>query len=154
VETDGGTGSRPGAVSTARWRRLAGSAGIGVLAIVASWISRLPSAAVLPITIVLLGVIDIVSGVVAKGWAGSNSRWLLVGGCAMYVVMFWLHGLSLRVGQLSTITIGWVVMVTVANMTLDRFVYRVQFPIGKWLAAAAAVLLLVYLFAGRNESTT
>jgi hypothetical protein len=110
VETDGGTGSRALSAATARQRRhrLAGCAGIGVLAIVASWISRLPSAAVLPIT---------------------------------------------RLGQLPTITIGWVVMVTVANMTLDRYVYRVQFPVSKWLAAIGAVMLLVYLFAGRNDSS-
>jgi len=92
------------------------------------------------------------SGVVAKGWAGTSSRWLLLGGCAIYVVLFWLHGLSLRIGQLSTITIGWVVIVTVANMALDHFVYDVQFPLPKWLAALAALLLLVYLFAGRNDS--
>jgi hypothetical protein len=97
--------------------------------------------------VVLLAGIDIVSGVVAKGWAGTHSRWLLIGGCALYLIMFWIYGVTLRFGELSTVTIGWVVLVTVTNMALDRFVYQLHFSTSRWLAAGAAVVLLTYLFA-------
>ena len=48
-------------------------------------------------------------------------------------------------GELSTTTIGWVVLVTVGNMALDKAPYRVNFPTSKWLAAMLAVAVLAYL---------
>ena len=78
--------------------------------------------------VVLLAGIDLVSGVVAKSWADTHSGWLMLAGCAMYLVMFWIYGVSLRFGELSTITVGWVVLVTVGNMVLDKFRYQVNFP--------------------------
>ena len=95
--------------------------------------------------VVLLAGIDLVSGVLAKSWAATNSGWLMLAGGAMYLVMFWGYGVSLRFGELSTITIGWVVIVTIGNMALDRFRYQVNFPTSKWLVAILIVALLVYL---------
>jgi hypothetical protein len=40
--------------------------------------------------VVLLAGIDLVSGVVAKSWATTHSGWLMLAGCAMYLVMFWI----------------------------------------------------------------
>ena len=44
----------------------------------------------------------------------------MLAGCAMYLVMFWIYGVSLRFGELSTITVGWVVLVTVGNMAVGQ----------------------------------
>ncbi len=43
------------------------------------------------------------------------------------------------------------VLVTVASMLLDKFVYRVQLPATKWLAAGAVLALLVHLFTGTAD---
>ena len=66
-------------------------------------------------------------------------------GLALSLVLFWLYGLSLRHGHLSTITIGWVVAVTCADLVIDRFGFGVQLLASKWAAALGAVALLGYL---------
>jgi hypothetical protein len=126
-------------------RRLAGASGVGLLAAAAALIMRLPAAAVLPVMVLLLAGIDLLSGVVAKSWVASHSGWLMFAGCAMYLVMFWGYSATLRFGELSTITIGWVVLVTVGNMALDKFRYQVNFPTSRWLVALLVVALLAYL---------
>jgi hypothetical protein len=126
-------------------RRLAGAFGIVLIAAAGAVVGRLPTAAIVPVMVVLLAGIDLVSGVVAKFWADTHSGWLMLAGCAMYLVMFWIYGVSLRFGELSTITVGWVVLVTVGNMALDKVHYQVNFPTSKWLAAILAVALLAYL---------
>jgi hypothetical protein len=114
---------------------------------------RAPAAVIVPVMIVVLAGIDIVGGVVAKSWALGRSPWAFVAGVSLFALLFWIYGLSLRHGELSTITIGWVVLVTLADMGLDRFYYDVHFPLPKWLAAFAAVGLLAYLLIGPNGST-
>jgi hypothetical protein len=126
-------------------RRLAGALGVGLIAAAGTVVGRLPTAAIVPVMVVLLAGIDLASGVVAKSWATTHSGWLMLAGCAMYLVMFWIYGVSLRFGELSTITVGWVVLVTVGNMALDKIHYQVNFPTSKWLAAILAVALLAYL---------
>jgi hypothetical protein len=71
----------------------------------------------------------------------------------LFILLFWIYGISLRFGELSTVTIGWVVLITVADMGLDRFVYRVHFPPSKWVAAFAAVALLAYLCTDSPDPT-
>jgi hypothetical protein len=105
-------------------RRLAGAFGIVLIAAAGAVVGRLPTAAIVPVMVVLLAGIDLVSGVVAKSWADTHSGWLMLAGCAMYLVMFWIYGVSLRFGELSTITVGWVVLVTVGNMALDKATTR------------------------------
>ena len=53
---------------------------------------------------------------------------MLVPGLALSLVLFWLYGISLRHGHLSTITLGWVVVVTCADLLVDRFGFGVQLP--------------------------
>jgi hypothetical protein len=111
---------------------------------------RVPAAVIVPVMIVVLAGIDIVGGVVAKSWALGRSPWAFAAGAVLFVLLFWVYGMSLRHGALSTITIGWVVLVTLADLGLDRFHYDVHFPLSKWIAALAAVALLAYLLVGPN----
>ena len=115
--------------------------------------ARVPAAVIVPVMIVVLAGLDIVGGVVAKSWALGRSPWAFVAGIALFALLFWVYGLSLRHGELSTITIGWVVLVTLADMGLDRFHYDVHFPLSKWIAAFAAVGLLAYLLVGADSPT-
>jgi hypothetical protein len=112
---------------------------------------RAPATVVVPAMIVVLAGIDIVGGVVAKSWALGRSPWAFAAGVSLFALLFWVYGLSLRHGELSTITIGWVVLVTLADMGLDRFYYNVHFPLSKWLAAFAAVGLLAYLLVAPGD---
>jgi hypothetical protein len=108
-------------------------------------IEELPAALLVPTLIALLAAVDFLLGLVAKSWSGSGSAPLLTLGLALSAVLFWLYGISLRHGHLSSITLGWVVVLTVADLLVDRFQFGVQLPPSKWLAAAGAVVLLGYL---------
>jgi hypothetical protein len=124
---------------------------LGVFTSVAMVSARVPAAVIVPVMIVVLAGIDIAGGIVAKSWALGRSPWVFGAGVVLFVLLFWVYGMSLRHGELSTITIGWVVLVTLADMGLDRFYYDVHFPLSKWIAALAAVALLAYLLVGTDS---
>ncbi len=124
----------------------AGLIGGGALA------TRLPSSVAVLVMMVVLAAIDVVGGVLAKSWSIGGSWTIFAFGCAVYLGLFWLYGLSLRIGQLSTVTIGWVVLVTLADMALDRFHYNVHYPTSKWVAAFVAVGMLAYLVTGNGDA--
>ena len=108
-------------------------------------LEELPAALLVPTLIALLAAVDFLLGLVAKSWSGSSSGPMLMLGLALSAGLFWLYGISLRHGHLSSITLGWVVVLTVADLLVDRFQFGVQLPPSKWLAAAGAVVLLGYL---------
>jgi hypothetical protein len=108
-------------------------------------LEELPAALLVPTLIALLAAVDFLLGLVAQSWSGSSSAPMLMLGLALSAGLFWLYGISLRHGHLSSITLGWVVVLTVADLLVDRFQFGVQLPPSKWLAAAGAVVLLGYL---------
>jgi hypothetical protein len=152
-ETSGAPGSPAHTAAGRRRRRTRwlGAAGLGLLGLGTSLLGRLPAAAALPVLVIAITILDVVASVVAKSWALGNSLWVLVTGCSLYVIVFWIYGISLRFGNLSTVTIAWVVLITVSDMALDRFYYGVHLPASRWLAAAAAVALLVYMLAPTDD---
>lgn len=108
-------------------------------------LEQLPAAVLAPALIALLAAVDFLLGLVAKSWSGSSSSLTLAAGLGLSALLFCLYGVSLRHGHLSSITLGWVVVLTVADLLVDRFEFGVQLPTSKWLAAAGAVALLGYL---------
>ncbi len=115
------------------------------LAVVAAGLERIPAAYAVPVLVLLLAGVDFVIGLAAKSWSSSGSLVALVPGLVLSLLLFWLYGISLRRGHLSTITIGWVVAVTCADLLIDRFGFGVQLPPSKWAAAVGAIALLGYL---------
>ena len=134
-------------------RRLRNVSGLGILSALAMSSARVPAVVIVPVMILVLAGVDIAGGIVAKSWALGRSPWMLAAGVTLFALLFWIYGVSLRHGELSTITIGWVVLVTLADMGLDRFHYGVHFPTSKWIAAFGAVALLVYLLVGTDSPT-
>jgi hypothetical protein len=126
---------------------------VPVLAVVAvlGWLSGRPAVVLVPTLIGLLAAVDFLLGLVAKSWSSSSSAITLALGLALSGVLFWLYGISLRHGHLSSITLGWVVLLTVADLLVDRFRFGVQLSPSKWLAAVGAVALLGYLLAPSRD---
>ena len=135
----------------ARKRRIRQASGVGIFSVLALSSARVPAVVIVPVMILVLAGVDIAGGIVAKSWALGRSPWMFAVGIALFALLFWVYGLSLRHGELSTITIGWVVLVTLADMGLDRFHYGVHFPTSKWIAALGAVALLAYLLIGTDS---
>jgi hypothetical protein len=124
-----------------------------VLAAVAvfGWLSGRPTVLLVPGLIGLLAAVDFLLGLLAKSWSHSSSAVTLVLGLALSGLLFWIYGVSLRHGHLSSITLGWVVLLTVADLLVDRFRFGVQLSPSKWLAAVGAVALLGYLLAPSRD---
>ncbi len=137
----------------ARKRRIRQVSGFGIFSVIALSSARVPAVVIVPVMIIVLAGVDIAGGIVAKSWALGRSPWMFAVGIALFALLFWVYGISLRHGELSTITIGWVVLVTLADMGLDRFHYGVHFPTSKWIAALGAVALLAYLLVGTDSPT-
>jgi hypothetical protein len=131
-------------------RRLALLPALAVVAVF-GWLTGRPAVLLVPGLIGLLATVDFLLGLVAKSWSSSSSALMLVFGLALSGLLFWLYGVSLRHGHLSSITLGWVLLLTVADLLVDRFRFGVQLSPSKWLAAVGAVVLLGYLIAPSRD---
>lgn len=98
--------------------------------------------AIMPVVAAMVGLagLDLVGAVLARSWADHRSAITLVGGVAVFGLLFVVHGTSLSHSELSTVTIGWVVMLQVGVVVLDRL-HGVTIPPAK-LAAIAVILVL------------
>ena len=69
----------------------------------------------------------------------------LVGGCLVFGLLFWVYGKSLAYAELATVTFGWIVMIQVGVMLLERFHAGNAIPPDRIAVMAAIVLLQGYL---------
>ena len=100
---------------------------------------------------VALAGLDLVGAVLAKEWAETTTppgSWLRL---ATFGILFAVYANSLRVAELSVVTLGWVVLLQVGLVMLDRFRYGIDLPPGKWLAIAAILVLQGYLMLAPNN---
>ena len=107
--------------------------------------SGLPLPAILLVTAVALAVLDMGGAIAAKNWAMTHSNVWFVGGVALFVVLFWIYGSALQYAELSVVTMGWIVMLQVGLLVVDRVQYGVTFTSGQWVAIAGVLALQGYL---------
>ena len=104
---------------------------------------------------IALAGLDFIGAICAKEWAERGRLIMFGAGLVAFVVLFVVYARVLKVAELSTVTIGWVVFLQVGLILLDALHYNVSMPRGKVLAVAAILLLQVYLIAAPNgEKTT
>ena len=60
-------------------------------------------------------------------------------------MLFWVYASSLKYAELALVTMGWVVMLQVGLVLIDRWVYGVELPLGKWVAIGVVLLAQGYL---------
>jgi hypothetical protein len=112
--------------------------------------SGFPVAALLG-AIVALAALDFVGAVLAKEWAQGRNHWLFVAGLVTFGALFTVYAIILKVAELSTVTLGWMVCLQVGLLVIDRIRYEVTLPTGKWVAIVAVLLLQVYLVLAPNN---
>jgi hypothetical protein len=61
------------------------------------------------------------------------------------VALFVVYAVGLRYAEMSTVTFGWIVVLQVGVLAVERFRYDVALPPGKWVAIAAIIALQAYL---------
>ena len=77
---------------------------------------------VVPVIAVMIALagLDLVGAMFARSWADHRSVVAMVGGIVAFGLLFVVYGKSLDYVDLSTVTIGWVVLLQVGVMVLDR----------------------------------
>ena len=112
------------------------------LSVASSSTSR-PMAAIGAMTV--LAVLDLVGAVLARKYADHRSVLALVGGCLVFGLLFWVYGKSLAYAELATVTFGWIVMIQVGVLLLDRFHAGTSIPPDRIAVMLAIVVLQGYL---------
>jgi hypothetical protein len=107
--------------------------------------SSVPVPVILLLTAVALAGLDILGAVAAKNWATQQSAGWFLSGVAVFAVLFWTYGSALQYAELSIVTMGWIVMLQVGLLVLDRVKYDVTISSGQVLAVGAILLLQGYL---------
>ena len=104
-----------------------------------------PVPVVATIAMVCLAGLDLAGALFAKEWAVNGSVRALVLGAGAFLVLFWVYASSLRYAELALVTMGWVVMLQVGLVLVDRWRYGVELPTGKWVAIGVVLAAQAYL---------
>jgi hypothetical protein len=99
---------------------------------------------------VALAGLDFVGAICAKEWAERGRLVMFGAGLLAFVILFVVYARILKVAELSTVTIGWVVFLQVGLILIDAFRYDVTMPRSKIVAVLAIIALQVYLIAAPN----
>lgn len=106
--------------------------------------------AVLPAvgSMLALAVLDLVGAVLARHWADHRALVSMVGGMAVFSLLFVVYGRSLDYAELSTVTIGWVAFLQIGVVLLERFDGGVGIPPHKLIAMGAIMVAQCVLTLG------
>lgn len=111
-----------------------------------------PIPVVATVAMVALAALDLTGSVAAKEWAEHGNLRALVLGALSFLVLWWVYASSLRYAELSIVTMGWIVILQVGILVVDRVRYGVELPTGKWVAIGVVLLAQGYLILGPNVS--
>ncbi len=101
--------------------------------------SSWPLPVVATVCMAVLAALDLFGAFAAKEWAGSRNTLALGGGALSFLVLFWVYASSLQYAELAVVTMGWIVLLQVGILVIDRLVYDSSLPAGK-LAAIVIIL--------------
>jgi multidrug transporter EmrE-like cation transporter len=111
--------------------------------------SGLPASWRFPIVSVTLMIslagLDFVGSIFAKEWTERHHSVFFVAGLLTFVLLFVVYANSLKVVELSVVTIGWVVFLQVGLLVIDRLKYDVELSTAKWIAVGLILMLQAYL---------
>lgn len=112
-----------------------------------------PTPVVAAVAMLLLAVLDLGGSLAAKEAVLRRSSLLGVLGAGLFVVLFWVYASSLQYADLAPVTFGWIVVLQVGVVLLDRFRYSTSLQPGAWVAIAVILAAQAYLlFAGAASS--
>jgi hypothetical protein len=104
-----------------------------------------PTPLVAGLAMVVLALLDLGGAIAAKEAVERRSATAAAVGVLLFVLLFWVFASSLQVAELGPVTFGWVVILQVGVLLLDRFKYGVDLPAGKWIAVGVLLVAQAYL---------
>ena len=110
---------------------------------------RLPESWPLPVVATLcmaaLAGLDLLGAIAAKEWAEKQSTLALGLGALAFVVLFWVYASSLQYAELAVVTMGWIVLLQVGIILVDRLHFGATLPAGKMAAVVVILAAQGYL---------
>lgn len=94
--------------------------------------------------IIALAGLDLIGAMFARAWADHRSIVSMVGGIVVFGLLFVVYGKSLDYVELSTVTLGWLVLLQVGVMVVDRL-HGVAFSMPQLGAMGLILILQAYL---------
>jgi hypothetical protein len=94
---------------------------------------------------VVLAGLDLAGVVLARQWADNRSVLALVGGIAVFAALFAVFAASLDHAELATVTFGWIVILQVGVILLERFRHGVAIGPDRLGIMVAILALQAYL---------
>jgi hypothetical protein len=113
---------------------------------------RLPAPVMLLLAMMLLAGLDLLGAVAAKNWSEHRTFPWFAAGAAVFVIVFWVYGSVLQVAELSVVTLGWIVLLQVAVVILDRVRYSVTVTPAQMVAIVLILFLQGYLVLSASSS--
>jgi hypothetical protein len=104
-----------------------------------------PRFALLAAAMIVLAGLDFGGALLAKQWADNGSRLCFLIGLGLFAVLFAVYATSLKTAELSVVTMGWVVLLQVGLVLIDRLHYNVSISVEKWAVILAILVLQTYL---------
>ncbi len=110
---------------------------------------KLPSSWPLPVLatlcMVALAGLDLVGAFAAKEWAEKQNTTALGVGALAFLVLFWVYASSLQYAELAVVTMGWIVLLQVGILVIDRLYFGTSLPTGKLVAVFVILVAQGYL---------
>jgi hypothetical protein len=113
-----------------------------------------PHALVATLAMLVLAVIDLAGAYAAKEAVLRRSVPMAALGVGLFVLLFWVYASSLRYADLAPVTLGWVVLLQVGVVLLDRFRYGTPVSRGQWAAVTVVLAAQAYLLLAPSGATT
>lgn len=110
----------------------------------ASW----PEPVVVIVCMVVLAGLDFVGALAAAEGMARRSNLLLLVGAASFLVLFWFYASALQYAELALVTFGWIVLLQVGLLLVDRMYYGTTLAPGKWVAIVVLLAAQTYLVLG------
>jgi len=111
-----------------------------------------PPALVAVLAMVVLALVDLVGAVAAKEAVVRRSLPVALLGLALYALLFWVYASSLEYVDLGPVTLGWMVVLQVGVLLVDRFRYGSTLTAGQWVAVGVLIAAQGYLLVGASGS--
>jgi hypothetical protein len=97
------------------------------------------------VAMVVLAGLDFAGTFAAKEAVVRRSPVIAAAGVVMFLLLFWVYASSLQYAELAPVTLGWIVVLQVGVVLLDRYRYGTQLPVGAWLAISVMIAAQAYL---------
>ncbi|MDQ6897102.1 MAG: hypothetical protein M3171_10940 [Actinomycetota bacterium] len=95
-----------------------------------------------------LAALDLAGALAAKEWASSSRPGALILGVGAFLALFWVYASALQYAELALVTMGWIVILQVGLLVIDRLQFGVHLAPGKWVAVGVILVAQGYLILG------